>query len=283
MVHTPHSYIHGGAWRDPLQTSDDIHSTLSHLSPSSIPSIAAVASLNYRLSPYPSHPTHPTTLDNSDPDRNATHPDHLHDIYSALSWLHTNYSVGKTDGFRYILSGHSCGATLALQYSLGLSPPASASTTEIAHPPSALLLTAGIYSLPTLLRTHEPPQCSEDIARIYQDIVTGAFGTNEEEWAAASPADVLARGKVSLPEGLRRMVLAWSEEDELVEREQREEMVAVLQSCGWDREGGKKVVECVDLKGGHDFVWEDGKEMAGLFGKVVRGIVEDTSSCLEAS
>ncbi|KAI7696864.1 hypothetical protein KC353_g17306, partial [Hortaea werneckii] len=76
-------YIHGGAWRDPEIDSTSFTKAQNLLLQSrETDQIAGFASINYRLSPYPSHPQSPS--DPSDPARNAHHPDHLNDILDAL-------------------------------------------------------------------------------------------------------------------------------------------------------------------------------------------------------
>ncbi|KAF2034839.1 alpha/beta-hydrolase [Setomelanomma holmii] len=263
-------FIHGGAWRDPTQTSHTYATpTLFHLPRTSLPSIAGYASLNYRLSPYPSHPTDPSSP--TDADRNATHPTHIRDVAAGISFLKKEYGVK-----RWIGIGHSCGATLLAQYVSGIG---LSSDEHHAGGPEALILTAGIYNMPLFLRTHSPPACPENIAQIYSDIVTGAFGEASSVYMSVSPV----AGKYSSEawrEG-KLMVLAHSYEDELVERAQRDVMCVALDREGWsivmedgDEEAniaeGKRVLEVRDIKGGHDFVWEDGEECAKLIVEVVQ-------------
>ncbi|KAI7671382.1 hypothetical protein KC318_g3530 [Hortaea werneckii] len=95
-------YIHGGAWRDPEIDSTSFTQAQNLLLQSrEIDQIAGFASINYRLSPYPSHPHSPSNP--SDPARNAHHPDHLNDILDALRHLQDTFSFGT----RYLLVGHS--------------------------------------------------------------------------------------------------------------------------------------------------------------------------------
>jgi hypothetical protein len=80
-------------------------------------------------------------------------------------------------------------------------------------------------------------------------------------------------------------VLAHSYEDGLVERAQRDVMCVALDREGWgivmeegDEEGmlagGGRVLEVRDLKGAHDWVWEDGEQVARLLGDAVVRLVE---------
>lgn len=103
-------YIHGGAWRDPAIDATSFAKLESLLlKHESIKHVAGLASMNYRLSPYPSHPTDPSNP--ADPARNVKHPDHINDVLAAILYLQDKYCFEE----RYILVGHSCGATLAMQ------------------------------------------------------------------------------------------------------------------------------------------------------------------------
>ncbi|KAJ4296394.1 hypothetical protein N0V90_006439 [Kalmusia sp. IMI 367209] len=255
-------YIHGGAWRDPTQTSSGITPTIRHLQSTHASllqgPIAGIASINYRLSPYSSHPTDPSSPD--DADRNVQHPAHVEDVTFALNYLHEKYAVQRWLGI-----GHSCGATLLLQ---------ALSRTYEGDPNArmvknldALILLAGIYDVPLFLESHTPPRCPADIAAIYADIVRGAFGEDEGVYAEASPVKGKLVGDY--------VVLGWSAEDVLVEKEQRDNMLKRYLEKGWVRKGdeaeagSEKVVEVRDLTGGHDEVWEDGRQIAGLVAEVV--------------
>lgn len=252
-------YVHGGAWRDPAQTSSCADATIKHLStsyPSTLAAIAGIASVNYRLSPYTSHPTSPSSP--TDPQRNARHPQHLADVRAAMRLLAAHHGLQTWIGV-----GHSCGATLLLQLVASIGVPLAPLPA-----PRALVLLEGIYDLPLLLRNHAPPACPPAIADIYRDFVCGAFG-DEAGYAGASPvagtyvAETWERG------GL--VVLAHSAEDELVEEEQRAVMARRLEEEGWTLEegSGKRTVELRDLKGGHDEIWEDGSQIAELIAEVV--------------
>ncbi|OBT49617.1 hypothetical protein VE04_09957, partial [Pseudogymnoascus sp. 24MN13] len=117
-------FIHGGAWRDPLIDSTSFKLTIDILSqktPSqSNPPIAGYASLNYRLSPYPSHPTSPST-------RGAAEP-------------HSTPSTWMT-----------CGATLAFQL------PETMEGGEKLPLPLGMLGSEGIYDIPSLVERNKHP------------------------------------------------------------------------------------------------------------------------------
>ncbi|KAF2257760.1 alpha/beta-hydrolase [Lojkania enalia] len=280
-------YIHGGAWRDPAQTSACISPTLRHLPPTLIRSrIAGIASINYRLSSYPSHPSDPSAPD--DGDRNVRHPTHIRDVAAALDFLRREYGLagqrrsgniwqasGTRDGnagFEWIGAGHSCGATLLCQLVSGIGLPLSEHTITFARP-KALVLLEGIFNIPMLLRNHAPEKCGDYIARIYRDIVVGAFG--EEGWVDASPVSGSYTG-IEWPEG-NLVLLCHSPDDRLVEGEQASGMLTQFEACGWESDGsgdvkGARLVQMRRLEGGHDWIWEDGRQIAKVIEEVVERI-----------
>ncbi|KAF1828762.1 alpha/beta-hydrolase [Decorospora gaudefroyi] len=266
-------YVHGGAWRDPTQDATRcIEPTLNHVLNSYtalLDNIGGIASLNYRLSPHTSHATDPSTPHDSE--RTAQHPQHIRDVARGLQYLQREYGMR-----RWIGVGHSCGATLLLQLVAGIGLDSSGG-------PEALILLEGIYSFPLLLRNHAPPACPEHISKIYNDFIAGAFGTDGSVYTAASPV----AGKYDAeqwPEG-RLMVICHSYEDELVERAQRDFMCVVLDRQGWSivmevgdeedevRAEGRRVLNVRDLKGGHDWIWEDGQQIAKLVAEVVERLM----------
>nr|OQO31688.1 hypothetical protein B0A51_01036 [Rachicladosporium sp. CCFEE 5018] len=252
--------IHGGAWCDPLITSTCFDATLKHLLSSSPAShISGIASLNYRLSPYPSHPTEPSSP--HDPARNAKHPDHITDVLTAILFLQDKYKFGD----RYILIGHSCGATLAFQVAKKRYWGKQFGSTEAlelnVEPPFAIIGVEGIYDLPTFVEeyAHEP---------FYRGFVEHAFGRDEVVWKEASVVDV--DWEDSWTEG-REIVILHSDADKLVSLKQPERMWKALGEKGWkDDEGAERRKRFVKLKGlDHDEVWEDGKALAEVIGETI--------------
>lgn len=209
--------------------------------------IAGIASINYRLSPYPSHPTQPSSPD--DPDRNVRHPAHLADINAALAALQQEFGIGE----RYVLVGHSCGATLAAQsllldsFSCGDGEGGSAATW---HPPLALVGVAGIYNLPSLV----DDQPTSALRKVYAALVSNAFGSRDGDgaWLAASPQHAVRAGARRMP---GTVVLAHSAADELVPSVQSASFLAALV-----RAGCRAVY--LPLAGGHDAAWQEGAELA---------------------
>lgn len=247
-----HVHIHGGAWRDPQLTSASIEPTVAHAFSGPAQPISAVASLNYRVSQFPTHPSLPydAVKDNhSDPAREAVHPDHVSDVLHGLALLR---SFGLTDG-SYILSGHSCGACIAFQAILqaplhhGLDLPDAPS-------PAALLGLNGLYSIPEL--TVGLGVSHEHLEQDYRTMLSNAFGAEREIWPVASPAhfdpaDIAER----IREGRapRLVVLDQSSEDQLVPMNQKERFEASLR-----RVEGLRLVEGHRCSGVHAAPWERG-------------------------
>nr|POE71348.1 kynurenine formamidase [Quercus suber] len=259
-------FIHGGAWRDPCITSASIRHTQEYLlahQPATVSRLSAIASLNYRLSPNPAHPTHPS--DPADPARNAHHPDHITDVLAAVLHLQRTYGFGA----RYLLVGHSCGAMLAMQLAMKRYWGAQYEATDALElnvvPPRAVLGVEGLYDLPALVAAHarEP---------MYRAFVTGAFGGDEEQWNAVSPAHA-AFGNEEWEEG-RLVVLAQSHEDELVEWEQTALQERRLKEEGWVQGGKERRLEVLELKGTHNQVWEQGAELARAITYTVNELVD---------
>ncbi|KAF2003321.1 hypothetical protein P154DRAFT_520275 [Amniculicola lignicola CBS 123094] len=281
-------YVHGGAWRDPEQTSRTVEPTLNHLN--DLSKIAGIASINYRFSPYINHPTSPS--DPSDPDRNVTHPAHIQDVHAALLHLQDTYGVGHTasgsPGYPWIGVGHSCGATLLCQLASHIGLSDSPQKEAKVAGPAALALFAGIYDIPLFYANHKDGAWGS----VYPEIVQGAFGPDTqtavkppyEPWVPPSPISGKYE-RTEWPEG-KLVVMVHSDEDELVEWGQvfgfQEKLVREewkdSSNVEWEKiggdEGGDKQRGLVVRKarGAHDWVWEDGRQIAVIIGKVVAGL-----------
>ena len=249
------SYIHGGAWRDPKQTSRTLVPTLSNLSPSSYP-IAGIISANYRLSAYPGHATDPSKPE--DKSRNATHPEHIQDILTAIRFFQDKYRFGED----YILAGHSCGATLVYQVAMGSWKARKREDQDDNTPiedslklPKAVVGIEGIYDLELLKKTHPD-------MLIYKTFLETAFGTDQSKWKDASPVNGKLHDK--WPSG-KVAVLAQSKEDELVDWIQTEKMSDAL----WrEKKTGRRDI-VVGLEGKHEDVWRHGKGVAKAITKAL--------------
>lgn len=249
-----HSLIHGGAWRDPAQTAGSFLRPAASILKSNptygtvFSRIVGFASISYRLSAHPNHPQDPQTTDAHEL-RNVKHPDHIRDVQAALRLLQSTYGFGE----RYLLAGHSCGATLAFQCVMDEFHNDRDSFAQ----PMAILGTEGIYDVKLLRDTHKH-------ITAYQEFSEGAFGSDESVWDAASPA---AKGEDGLS-GVERgwesglvAIVAHSEEDSLVDRGQASAMTNALYR--WEaQEPSTRRVVWLQLRGEHDEPWEKGDELA---------------------
>lgn len=215
--------------------------------------------------------------------RAAKHPDHIRDVEAALAFLQNTYGFGP----RYILAGHSCGATLAFQAVMGAVAghreqslggdvdDASAGAERISTSPGplpprlsaapvAIVGVAGIYDLRLLRNTHREISA-------YQEFIAGAFGEDEMLWDAVSPAQMIgSRGVEGGWRTGRVAVLAHSTDDELVDKGQLESMREALK--GWEQTPAQvpqnelthqdRRVRVLSISGAHDDAWIKGDELA---------------------
>lgn len=247
-------HVHGGAWRDPELTSASIEPTVAHAfaDTDASSSIIAIASVNYRLSQFPTSPRLPYDADkdgHSDPSREAVHPQHLGDVLHALAFLR---SFGLIDQ-SYILSGHSCGACLALQAVLRSPPSYGLADMPDVPCPAAMLGLNGLYDLPALV--HELGASHEHLRGEYATLLSNAFG-GEEAWPSASPArfdPTAIAQRVSEGEAPRLVVLDQSAEDQMVPTNQKDRLQATLSKVD-----GLRVVSGHRCTGKHAAPWEQG-------------------------
>ncbi|WYZ38987.1 hypothetical protein EsH8_III_000901 [Colletotrichum jinshuiense] len=243
-------YIHGGAWRDPRKTLVDFGASIQEIiKANDIPKseVRGFISIDYRLSPHPDFPQDPAVTAPSEL-RCAQHPDHLRDVWSALAFLQREYDIRD----RYVLIGHSAGATLALQLPMGSAALGAAPPPEV-QMPKAFIGVSGIYELCDLNDRHN---------KTYTGFLAAAFGEDQGSWNKVVPATFSGSFKDVLPKQ-RIILLAWSPEDTLVDEPEIDGMVSKL---------GKDGVECTVVKTlthDHDFVWEDGKQIARLLAEAL--------------
>lgn len=207
--------------------------------------IAAYASIDYRLSPHADFPQAPAPVTPPARLREASHPDHLADVRAGLAALQARYGFGG----RYVLVGHSAGATLAFQVLMGdaAAPAAPLPAPELALP-AAVVGLEGIYDLPGLVLR---------FGSAYGAFVAAAFGHDEVAWAAASPAQFAGGYGARWPAG-RLAVLGWSPDDELIDEPEVDALAAVLARDGVPLRVFK------DLEGRHNALYEDGRHFARL-------------------
>jgi kynurenine formamidase len=289
-------YIHGGAWRDPLVTANSFTSTVTSLATyhsgifttssssfnTSDTDIAGIASINYSLTPK-------TSADaKNDTSRRAKHPDHILDVLTALAFLQAKAGFGES----YILLGHSCGATLALQVAMGgmkrwICPSLATSSfspsssnypvgKEEVKKPIVIVGLNGLYDMPGLIRA--PGEKHQHLQALYEDFTRRAFGDDEAVWKDISPASVEDWGKgewIAEGEGkgeTRKIVLVQSKEDSLVPYWQLEDM-----RDSFSRSSRSAALEVRELEAGgdHNDLWKEGSRLAEIVVDVVQSLRGD--------
>lgn len=222
-------------------------------------SIAAFASLDYRLGPHPEFPQDPAKTPPSEY-RGARHPDHVRDIRAAVAYLQRQYGPF---GSRYVLVGHSAGASLALQLVVGQGEKAEAEAEQAADPlvplplPRAIVGFEGVFDFRGL---------DARMGGGYAGFLAGAFGDDRAAWDAAAPMTLAGRygERWQVGDGGRGddgkvvAVLGWSPEDDLIDEPEIDGMAARL------RRDGVEPLLFKDLRGRHDEIWEDGRDVARM-------------------
>lgn len=263
-------YIHGGAWRDPLVTSSSFEPTVQCIlrdQPHLKKHIAGLASINYTLSPHPNHPTLPAPVPgpgiHTDPSRSAKHPDHIKDVLSAISFLDSKFQFGTN----YILAGHSCGATLALQVAMNrnLWSGTNSESTLAAPKPLAIIGLNGLYDLPNLIEN--PGEKHQKLAELYEIFTKNAFGDEKSVWSAVSPTSVTDWAG-DWREG-KQAILVQSQEDTLVPYSQT---TLMLKSLG-NSAGGALHISEMEASGDHNDLWHKGSRIAEILGQVLKSLV----------
>lgn len=262
-------YIHGGAWRDPEVDASTFSPTVKHLlnNEDAVKKIAGIASINYSLSPYPSHPRNPSPPSDPqlpvDPSRQARHPDHLVDVRSALVYLQNQHRFDN----RYILVGHSCGATLAFQACIGMGSVASTSgfpDFSMIPKPQRVVGLNGLYNLFSLVT--DPGPRHEHLAPIYGDFVSRAFPKDKDLLKDIAPIRIAEKWAELI--GVEA-ILAQSRDDTLVPYSQTQEMLEKMRAgCGPD--APREYFREVEITGDHNEIWENGTELAKIIADVLR-------------
>ncbi|KAF4549617.1 Hypothetical protein D9617_20g026730 [Elsinoe fawcettii] len=253
-------HVHGGAWRDPSLLSSSIAAAVAHTFNSTSP-IDAIVSVNYTLSPFPSHPTKPYTLGAAPRDyaREAMHPKHIHDVLRALQYLR---ALDLRDG-EYILTGHSAGACLAMQASLFPATHWGLGAEYNPPRPAAVIGMNGLYDLNALVS--DLGSSHQHLGGVYDDLIGIAFG-DKKDWDDYSPVgfDGVELGRrVTERKATTLVVIDQSREDQLVPTSQAGRLMAKLK-----RVEGLKAVRGSRCVGRHAAPWEDGYMICEL--------VEDT-------
>ena len=253
-------HVHGGAWRDPNLTAASVEPTVAHAFSNlqGTTAISGIASINYTVSPFPTHPTIPYDLEKNrgeDVAREAGHPDHVRDVVHGLNLLR---SFGLTDG-SYILSGHSCGACIAAQ--AVFMPPSYWGLADLTEPPrpAAFVGLNGLIDLPALVTESGLSNSHKQLKDAYVSLISQAFGSDEKNWSKASvvhisPDQLSERSQEGrLPQ---LIVLDQSPQDQLVPMNQLERTVQHLESVP-----GLRIVQSKRCIGLHAAPWEEGGMM----------------------
>ncbi|OAP63549.1 hypothetical protein AYL99_02776 [Fonsecaea erecta] len=269
-------FVHGGYFRDPTVTSSSFYPALDQLVsgkandyrplhnpfrtdqrvPAAAPYIAGYASLNYRLSPHPDKAPQDPSKTPAYELRNAKWPDHIHDILTAIQHLQNRYGFGE----RYLLAGHSVGATMALLSTIAAHRSFSngnPSELPTIQPPMAVLGVSGIYDFPLLhesfadyigMTRNAIPDAADDVLAS-----PARYGAKDyvDAWAATGAKK-------------RALVIAHSKDDGWVDWKQVEAMEKVFAASG-------SVINSsvVELKGQHNDIWEKGTELARAIAQAV--------------
>lgn len=121
--------------------------------------------------------------------------------------------------------------------------------------PLAFVGISGIYELVGLDERHDGG---------YARFISGAFGEDRANWNYSMPARFQGSFKEAL--GSSKAFLAWSPEDSLVDAPEIDGMSEEL------RRDGVEVQVIKTLKGEHDFVWEDGLQIAQLVEQALQAL-----------
>ncbi len=228
-------------------------------------SIAGFASINYRLSPYPSHPEDPSSP--NDKSRNVHYPAHLVDVSRALLYLDDKYRISN----RYIVAGHSAGACLAFELNDWYLP-----GTQLPQP-ACVFGISGIYDLEAFIEAHRNIPA-------YRTLIENAF-PDKSLWEEASPTKSHL-SKSAKWQNARAVIVSHSDEDELVETAQASCMLERARKA--PSANGK--VHFLPATGAHDEIWQSGHILASLIIKSIEIIrlspnplkTEASSACISS-
>ena len=168
------------------------------------------------------------------------HPVHLLDVAHALLYLDEQYGIAN----RYILAGHSAGATMAFQLRNSYLKDA------LLPAPACVIGIAGIYHFDDFVEAHKHIPA-------YKELMENAF-PDHNVWEDASPSITKLPG-LALWEDARVIVVSHSDGDELVEKGQSSIMIKRARSIAQ-----AKRVHWIETTGKHDEVWENGELLGGL-------------------
>lgn len=250
--HHPHLFKHGNGVSPSRR--DDIS-----------PYIAGYASVNYRLSPHKDKAPQDQAKTSVYELRNAKWPDHMHDVLAAIAHLQAKYTFGD----KYLLVGHSVGATMAVLSALAAHAAPFSRTPGVEQlakiePPTAVLGVSGIYDF-TLLHESFPdyigltrnaiPDETDDTLASPARYTAKEFS---ESWTAATGERDRKR---------RALIIAHSRDDGLVDWRQVDAMHAVF---GEGKQTTPDIsVKFVEIRGAHADIFEKGTELARAIAEAV--------------
>ncbi|KAM0230916.1 hypothetical protein ACHAPO_008972 [Fusarium lateritium] len=260
-------YIHGGAWRDPLVDSSSFEAAALKLLGDKESPISGIVSINYPLSSHPNHPTHPSPpRDPTQPvdiARTAKHPDHIAAVLSAIAYLQNELGIAHD----YVLSGHSCGATLTFQTVMNpdrWGPAAGSMPIPKVKKPKVIAPLNGLYDLVTFI--NNPPESHKKLQPLYVDFTKNAFGDDETVWRDICPT-IVSDWSEEWPEG-KVVVIAQSKNDGLVPYSQTDLMKEHL------KKNSKLEVIEMPATGDHNDLWKQADEIVEIMKRAVAYCIE---------
>jgi kynurenine formamidase len=175
------------------------------------------------------------------------YPGHLIDVAQGLLYLEEHYQIGN----RYILVGHSAGATMAFELHDWYMPRRNLPI------PAVVLGIAGIYNFEAFVEEH-----SEIPA--YREFMENAF-PEKRLWERASPYQNRLPNSAAW-EQAEAIIVSHSDQDELVEKAQSSYMLGRARMSPHCKEH----VHFLEASGAHDEIWASGYILAGLISKAVQ-------------
>lgn len=191
----------------------------------------------------------------------------MHDVLTAIAQLQTKYGFGD----RYLLVGHSVGATMALLSTLSPTKPLTSDTSVCLpkiQPPLAVLAVSGIYDF-GLLHDSNPDSGYEELTRnaIHRP----------EDMDLASPArypltdynEIWAHGGKKTA-----LIVAHSKDDGLVDWKQVEAIQNVFgrhmgSDIGLGEDCPSVRFQVIEINGAHNDIWGHGTALARVIRKAI--------------
>ena len=239
-----------------------------------------MTSVNYRLSPYPTHPSDPSDADGG---RNAKWPDAIEDVRDAVRWLRKGGELegegeGEGEEGGWIICGHSVGGTMAVM--VGMDGMGGVDGREgkgkeweggVWGREGGMDGLKGVVSLEGIYDFAACRDAHSALRDMYDAFTTGAFGPEEE--GGWERGDVL-RCKRRMRDGVEVVVVGHSRDDELVEWEQGRRLIGVLEREREKEREGRGEVKFVEVEGTHSQVVKEGLAVGRCVGIAIDVLVE---------